>query len=94
MPKHVRYYTVTGSGEFPVDMLRYDCSYPQRESDSHAIAMSGLDAAGEGERTVQLRREFDTATDAKRWYPTEGRWESFTWRVTGAPTTYPEKYGA
>ena len=82
MPKHVRYYTVTGTGTFPVDMLRYECSYPQRESDSAAIEMDGYTAAGEGPRDVRLVREFDTAADANRWRATHGRWESFTWNVT------------
>ena len=30
-------FEVEGSGGFPVDMLRYTCSWPKGESDSHAI---------------------------------------------------------
>jgi hypothetical protein len=30
-------FEVEGTGSFPVDMLRYTCSWPKGESDTHAI---------------------------------------------------------
>lgn len=76
-------FEVEGSGGFPVDMLRYTCSWPKGESDTHAIADSLDDAIAaasprRGPRTITLSRyhrdpEPQLATD---------RWQSkFRWRV-------------
>lgn len=63
-------YEVEGAGEFPVDMLRYACSYPAREEDAHAIAR-------EGNRVVRLSR---THRDRSPTLPM-ARFESMHWRV-------------
>jgi hypothetical protein len=66
-------YSVSGRGDFPVDMLRYDNAIPTKESDASKIAPSrwhGIEAFDE--RTVELKSEF---------YPTEGRWNSFGWKI-------------
>jgi hypothetical protein len=65
--------TVSGGGEFPVDMLRRDECYPNGESDSYAIQhMSDF-------RTIVLFK----ASSNPWWTPTGGRWESFGWKVEG-----------
>lgn len=66
-------YSVIGSGQFPVDMLRYDNAIPAKEDDAGKIAPSRwADSSAFDERTVELKSEF---------YPTEGRWESFGWSI-------------
>ncbi len=69
-------YTVEGIGTFPVDMLRYDCSFPSRESDSHQIetTFTGPSIAPGPTRLMRMKPR-------DGWEPTKGRWESFGWSV-------------
>lgn len=69
-------YNVEGSGHFPLDMLRYDSSYPASESDANRAEFNS------GTRTVVLER----VSEDKDWAPTKGRWESFGWQVIGLPS--------
>jgi len=62
-------YTVEGFGHFPFDMLRYDCAYPKNQSDVMHMIRRDINAV----RQVTLR-SFKL--------PTEGRWNSFGWKVT------------
>lgn len=94
MPKYARYYTVEGVGAFPVDMLRYDCSHPERESDSNSIAMDAFSSrleAYNSPREIRLIRTFDTAADARAFKPTHRRWHSFGgWMISREPESCPE----
>ncbi len=63
-------YEVTGSDEFPVDMLRYACSFPAREIDSHEMTRDGA-------RFVRLSRYH---RDREPTLPM-ARFESMGWRV-------------
>ena len=65
-----RTYSVSGRGRFPLDMLRYDCSWPARSEDAHTIRQAV--AAHSGHATVQLR---------SHRAPTASRWDSFGWEV-------------
>jgi hypothetical protein len=67
MARSRRYYVVMveGSGQFPIDMLRYDRATPHQQSDASAIMEDG-------------KRRLEVRMDDK---PTVGRWESFGWRV-------------
>lgn len=60
-------YVVEGFGDFPLDMLRYDCAWPKEEKDAGV--------AQQHERG--LRRVRLTGTRP----PTEARWHSFLWKV-------------
>jgi hypothetical protein len=64
-------YHVSGAFGFPVDMLRYDAAHPETESDSIVIGNS-IRHETEGRVTVSL---------VGLRPPTEGRWNSFTWRL-------------
>lgn len=64
-PRTIYEYYVTGSGDFPTDMLRYDAAYPA--STESAIAMTG-----EGKRSVLLQSYRE---------PTIARWSSFLWSL-------------
>lgn len=59
-------YYVTGYGDFPMDMLRYDSCWPAGPTD---VAKLG---AEHKERSVQL---------CSTQEPTLDRWTSFGWRV-------------
>lgn len=63
--------TVSGVGEFPLDMLRYDCAYPADTETANAIAAS-LDPA----TAFTTRREF-RLIGQMRFGPTIDRWKSF-----------------
>lgn len=62
---------VEGSGDFPIDMLRYDSCYPASEVDS-AMMMHG-----EGLRQITLMCHRERGLKIA----TRDRWLSFTWRV-------------
>lgn len=67
-------FTVEGCGDFPVDMLRYDCCFPATSDD--AIQLTPRDLASR--RSVTLKKFVRYANSV----PTEGRWKSFGWTVT------------
>lgn len=62
-------YVVEGSGDFPIDMMRYDCAYPERESDARAVLRHEPRRIGLVQRSVHSNG------------PNIARWRSFTWRV-------------
>lgn len=64
-------FTVTGSGDFPADMLRYDMCWPYRSEDSSRIQATTFAPRPE-------RRSIVMQTYAAR-APTTGRWHSFGW---------------
>lgn len=66
-------FRVMGKGSFPLDMLRHDSCWPRGQNDVGVIQES-LDERTRIDRTVEL----STGSSAS---PTEGRWESFGWRV-------------
>jgi len=65
-------FTVEGRGHFPVDMLRYDCCYPETSRDGKYIQVRHEDIT-----TILLAR----VHAGKQWHPTEARWNSFRWAV-------------
>jgi hypothetical protein len=72
-----RIFTVEGSGDFPFDMLRYDCCWPKDEGqDSYGIPRASIEP-----RRITLLSHSEHA-------PTSGRWESFGWRVVGIGVEY------
>jgi hypothetical protein len=73
-PRELYRYKVTGTGHFPIDMLRYDCAYPASQE---AVSTIGADrpraqVLGAERRTVELRSHHR---------PTVDRWASFGWTV-------------
>lgn len=73
---YFHYVKVTGTGDFPVDMLRYDACYPRTTEDALKILGGYTFAFGE-RRTVELVRVSDSRSNGF----TPGRWASFGWRV-------------
>lgn len=69
-PRFEIYFLVRGSGEFPIDMLRYDSACPATEQDSHAMRR-------EEEKRVVLLRRF--TLDKPPTVGNEARWRSFGW---------------
>ncbi len=73
---YLQKFKVQGSGDFPVDMLRYDRCWPTSEGVTE-IGLSRFD--DHRVRTVELCRiVFD-----KKAFPTIDRWRSFAWEVVG-----------
>lgn len=75
-------FTVSGGGDFPLDMLRFDRAYPVDGTSAANIERprdelgAPLQYAG-SQRTVRLRTEHATYSA-----PTTARWASFGWVVT------------
>lgn len=74
--KYRQTFTVTGSGVFPLDMLRYDACWPAHERE---IWMLGGSAET---RDVHISRNVEGKHDV----PTLARWASFGWTVTDVKT--------
>lgn len=69
-----RFFTATGSGKFPVDMLRYDGCFPDDQESAVSIGYGRRDCP-RGKRTVNLCM----AVRNKQQSPTDARWRSFGW---------------
>jgi len=69
-------FSVEGSGEFPLDMLRFDRCWPSGAGDAAQIgAHYGMaDPEAVRARTVALET-------AEKYAPNRQRWLSFRWRV-------------
>lgn len=67
---HLTILRVEGSGEFPIDMLRYDSCCPATEADSGTIERQ------DERRVVKLRRFSRAGAPA-----TAARWQSRGWKV-------------
>ena len=84
------HFEVTGRGEFPWDMLRYDSCWPQTSDDvakitPHYSDYSVRDDVGDHDHDILGRRtvKLVTTRHLKRDFPiTPARWDSFTWTVT------------
>jgi len=70
------YLVVEGTGDFPVDMLRYDHACPYREEDAAKLQSH----RHERRRVALLRRSVNPSP------ATLGRWASFGWRVISETT--------
>lgn len=75
MAKIVGYkFKVSGHGAFPIDMLRYDCSYPIDSQNLDGIVACHCDREWyDSTRTVSLQSHRE---------PTIARWASFGWVAT------------
>jgi hypothetical protein len=79
-PKLMYEYFVSGSGSFPIDMLRHDSAWPATGEDASRITE---------QMDFQLRPRGITSIKLRSYrMPTVARWASFTWSVTA------EKNGA
>jgi len=71
-------FEVTGNGEFPMDMLRYDGCHPTDTASAHAMHTPRVGTPDYlAVRTVRLR----ITSPEKTQRPTRDRWASFMWAV-------------
>ena len=70
-------YTVSGVGDFPLDMLRHDGAYPA-DKESVAAIMAGLAWAAARKRS----RETLTVRLVSHCVPTPERWRTYGWTVS------------
>lgn len=68
-------FEVTGHGDFPYDMLRYDGCYPARSEDA-----SQLEHHTDPMKARTVRLVMRVAGGFKD-EPTAGRWASFGWKI-------------
>lgn len=83
--KYLCEFKVTGMGQFPYDMLRYDHCWPATEShDSAGLMTPTMDRADEyfALRTVTLRRHTQGKGTNYHDTPQCDRWRSFGWVVS------------
>ena len=73
---HYTRFTVEGSWPFPIDMLRHDEAHPATEEDSGKIIRSM--EPGAEKASIDLAK-YHTIKNSP--HVTEGRWESFGWKV-------------
>lgn len=81
---------ITGRGEFPIDMLRYDQCSPATEVDSGLIEQS-MTKYGSWEIYVKTNLKPTKLRVPAAFYPwTKERWESFGVKIEPLPSiTYP-----
>lgn len=70
-------FTVTGSGPFPMDMLRYDQAWPLTSEDAQKVTASFADGPGFVKWEVRL-----SMVKRAKGGPTVERWKSFCCKVT------------
>ena len=81
MLKYVCEFNVSGTGDFPIDMLRYDRCSPYSSQDAGKIGSGGL-ADYCDTRTVKLIRFTQGKGKNYKDNPTNDRWKSFGWAVS------------
>ena len=74
--KWMHFAKISGTGGFPIDMLRYDNCIPASEEDAHTIerVCNPMLWGEEPTWTVQVKKYSDLKGHG---YWTEGRWNSF-----------------
>lgn len=77
LPMTTKSFVVSGSGEFPVDMLRHDCCWPETTDGANKIALR----YGACDIDLLRRRSIKLNT-ASVYSPHTARWASFGWKVT------------
>lgn len=71
-------FIVTGTGEFPFDMLRYDACHPRHEDEARQLGTTYAKGdLPEGKRQIEL----ESRGRPNHWTPTVDRWRSFGWTV-------------
>jgi hypothetical protein len=80
-------YTVEGRCAFPIDMLRYDCCWPATEQDANQIeSINDPMVDSREDKPYQITVETARNTrDHGRFIVTEGRWDSFNWKLVEGP---------
>lgn len=83
MSMHIRYFTVRGRGEFPLDMLRYDHCWPRAFEDAEKMSPYYGPITPEAKADLSMRN-----VDLARHTPLKhgevasaARWQSFGWIV-------------
>ena len=79
------WYEVRGIGEFPIDMLRYDGSYPATERDAGRIEETFEEGATMSDEPIKLKAHYEGPFGAIA-KPTASRWRSFAWQVVSVET--------
>jgi hypothetical protein len=87
MKKKIVFAMVSGSGEFPIDMLRYDSCCPATEEDSHIVSRSFNNYENWNVCVKKVLLESLSKKDLHTSF-TEGRWRSFGCNVRMVDSPY------
>jgi hypothetical protein len=77
----IRYAVAPEGGRpipFPIDMLRYDGSFPYEERDSWAIVASSNHDSADVREVVLMKLAVNNG-----WNPQTARWRSYGWEARG-----------
>jgi hypothetical protein len=84
---YVTYFEVTGTGNFPFDMLRYDTCFPARQEDTARFLEPERDKGAMKKFKSQRSIRLCALSHNPKWSPTFQRWASFGWGVTRVEAT-------
>ncbi len=75
---YTKVFTVEGTGDFPIDMLRYDTCVPCTEGDAMQIQRTFNENRGKFDepRRIRIRKYSALAVPSLTW----ARWNSFGWK--------------
>ena len=84
MAQRYQSFVVSGSGQFPTDMLRYDYCYPASSDDAvNMLEDKYIPIADRRPRQVKMAR----MVSKRDIQPTAARWASFGWQVSQVQTS-------
>lgn len=73
MATYRHFAKITGAGQFPIDMLRYEECWPSREAPDSRVVAESFDGVERWE--VKVEKFYDVKTGTRAWTP--ARWQSF-----------------
>mgnify|MGYP001594283670 CR=1 FL=1 len=68
---------------FPIDMLRYDCSYPHESKDASLIGDTFEYRYARSTEATQALISLEHRGPDRQWQPNVDRWRSMGWEVMG-----------
>lgn len=87
MTNKIIYAKVTGRGEFPIDMLRYDLCSPATEEDSNLIRRT-INNHDHNNWAIFIKRPLLERRAKKDVIFTVGRWQSFGCKIVEVSSPY------
>lgn len=90
MNKKIIYAKVSGHGEFPIDMLRYDLCSPATEEDSNSIRRT-INNYSNNNWVIFVKRPLLERRAKNDVVFTIGRWQSFGCKIVEVSSPYENR---